>query len=467
MSAIESYSHLTFNQDQSAAAEKLEQFINDPNTQVFILTGHAGTGKTSMISAIIRYLNERKQTAILLASTGRAAKVVGEKTGYHAETVHKHIYQLNTNISDEKNKIQKLTFRLRTNTSQLNTVYIIDESSMISDHPVESVFINFGTGRLLSDLFFYAGNRKIIFLGDPGQLPPVNTQFSPCLNKDYLMNNKEKATCLASLNQIMRFGHNTGIAYNSNALRQSIASGNLSYLEIQQSGFQDITIHYSIEEMVVDYIRSIKSQGIESSLFIAFTNGYTNGINSMVRSILFPKAFTIVKNELLMVVQNNYKFDLTNGEHILVNEVSPKKEQRAGLTFRDISFQFNDTEGYKVMNGKILEDLLYSSKPSLTQEQEFELWRDFQIRTHQKGIRNKDPEFIEVLITDPYLNALRARFGYAVTCHKAQGGEWNHVFLALEKSLFGLPREFQYRWTYTAISRAIKNLHLLDNMCIL
>ncbi len=466
MSAIESYSPLIFSLDQRNAAVTLEQFIDDPSSQVFILTGHAGTGKTSMISAIIRYLNDRKQTAILLASTGRAAKVVGKKTGYHAETVHKHIYQLDTNVSDEINKIQKLVFRLRANTNALNTIYIVDESSMIYDHPVESVFINFGIGRLLSDLFFFTGNRKIIFLGDPAQLPPVNALFSPCLNAHYLGNNKGKQTVLASLHEIMRFGRNTGIAHNSNTLRQTIASDRFSYLRIQQSGFQDITVHYSLEDMVTSYVRSIKSLGIESSLFIGFTNSYTNGINSMVRSILFPKAFTIVKNELLMVVQNNYKFDITNGEHILVNEVSTNKEQRAGLTFRDISFQFNDVEGYKVLNGKIIEDLLYSSKPSLIQEQEFELWKDFKMRTHQKGIHDKDFEFITTLITDPYLNAIRARFGYAVTCHKAQGGEWNHVFLALEKSLFGLPLEFQHRWTYTAVSRAVKNLHILDNRCI-
>ena len=466
MSKIEDFSPFTFNEDQSIAAGLIEQFLDNPVDRVFVLSGHAGTGKTSMITAIIRYLTHKEQTPVLLASTGRAAKVVSEKSGFKAETIHKHIYKMDVDEADDEKKIKKLTFKLRHNIMSENAIYIVDESSMISNHRTSSVFINFGSGKLLSDLFYYTGSRKIIFIGDPAQLPPVNTLFSPCLNGNYLKNELNKTVVFARLNEIMRQKGHSGISYNSNALRMSITKNNLGFMKIKCSGFDDITIHQSNENMSLEYYKAIKSCGIDSTIFLTLSNGLASEINKNVRSYLFPISSSMMKNELLMVVQNNYKFDLTNGEHIHIVEVGETRENRAGLTFREITAQIKDTEGFRIFNAKIIEDLLYTKKPSLNQEQEYHLYKDFMIRTSKKGIRPKDREFLNELITDPYLNAIKARFGYAVNCHKAQGGEWDHVFIALEKSLFMRQREYQYRWAYTAISRAVKRLDFLDNICI-
>jgi len=467
MNRIEPFSPFTFNDDQRRAASLIETFIDDTDTGILILTGHAGTGKTSMISAVIRYLFSLKRGVVLLASTGRAAKVVEEKTGVHAETVHKHIYILDENQTDDENETRRLIFKMKGNFSNMDTVYIVDESSMISDHETSGIFINFGTGRLLSDFLSFAGKHKIIFVGDPLQLPPVNSLFSPCFNVEYL---ESKANCRvvkAELYQNMRHGTtSTGIAFNTGAFRNIIEDGRYNRLRIRCSGFNDTAVCYSLEDMTVDYCRIIRSSGLKAGIFISFTNEAANHINHMVRNMLFVRASSPVQGDLLMVCQNNYCFDLANGEHIQVMELSDRTEIKAGLTFRDAVFRIEDNNKDRFLKAKIIEDLLYTNRPFLTEAQENSLWRDFMIRLSIRKIKQKSPDFITELLSDPYINAIRARFGYAVTCHKAQGGEWDHVYINLERILFVQPPEFQHRWAYTAVTRAVKSLHLLNNYAL-
>jgi len=189
-------------------------------------------------------------------------------------------------------------------------------------------------------------------------------------------------------------------------------------------------------------------------------------VNLRVRQMLFRKYATLHKGELLMVVQNNYLHNIANGEHITVKEISPTTEKRAGLTFRKIKATVSDLNGQRLILAYIIEDLLLNLEPSLGNEHEASLFIDFIFRTKEKGIKQRDPAFLDALLRDPYLNALRVKYGYAVTCHKAQGGEWPHVYVMLEGALFYQDKNYQHRWAYTALSRSSQKLYLLSNNCI-
>lgn len=467
MTNIQSYSPFTFNLEQESAAGKLEDFINQDYNDVFILHGHAGTGKTTLIDALIKYLRARSIPVVLLASTGRAAKIVGEKAGTDASTVHRHIYTLDVEKTDDENKIRRLLFRLNRNDESDNTVYIVDESSMISDHFTQGIFIDFGSGKLLTDLFLYAGSRKVVFSGDPCQLPPVNTAFSPALNKVYLEEKVKKRVAASKLTQVMRHSTASGIYRNATALRQAIEIKEFGWLNINASGYNDLDVFSNIDDMVLSFVGQVKAQGLESALLICHTNAMAADLNRSVRALMYPGKTGIVKGELLMVMQNNYKFNIANGEHMHVTNIASSTEQRAGLSFRAIEGYVNDARGQKVIKGLIIDDLLYAREPSLSAEQEYSLFKDFAIRMSKLKIKPKDHAYLNMMLSDPYLNAIRAKFGYAVTCHKAQGGEWPAVYIILEKSIFNpTAKENQFRWMYTAITRGIQKVYFSENRCI-
>jgi ATP-dependent exoDNAse (exonuclease V) alpha subunit len=466
MNPIEQYSPFHFNKNQRNAANLISAFFDDPNAHAFILHGHAGTGKTTIIQALIAYLRNMEIPVVLLASTGRAAKIVAEKARFSAETVHKHIYIIDKEQLDEEKKIRRLSFKLRENTFPKNAVFIVDECSMISDHNSGSVFIQYGSGRLLADFFIYAANRKVIFSGDPSQLPPVKFPYSPALNAQYLGSEHKKTVKQAGLDETMRFSRNSGIFRITDSLRRKVAANSMDYLRIMASGFDDVEVIFDKEAMIDHYVERIRATGLESQIFITLSNKQANEVNLRVRQMLFRKYATLHKGELLMVVQNNYLHNVANGEHITVEEISPTTEKRAGLTFRKIKATVGDLNGQRLISAFIIEDLLLNLEPSLGNEHEARLFIDFIIRTKEKGIKQRDPAFLDALLRDPYLNALRVKYGYAVTCHKAQGGEWPHVYVMLEGSLFYQDINYQHRWAYTALSRSSKKLYLLSNRCI-
>lgn len=467
MSSISDYIPFNLNNDQQKAVEKLHDFILTDNSEVFILKGHAGTGKTMLLAAIIKYLTEIEIPIVLLASTGRAAKIVSDKALFEADTVHRHIYKLDIEQQDDENKVRKLIFKLKLNFSSKQTVYLVDETSMISDREVKGIFADFGTGRLLTDFFSFTENRKVIFSGDPCQLPPVNSLFSPCLNSSYIETKFNKRVIKCELNEVMRFNENSGISFNTTSIRKSIIEANYSYLDIYVKRYNDLHIYNNLEDMTEMYVNKILSSGVDNSIFLTFSNPMAAKINTLTRNYLFPDKIKLQKNELLLVVKNNYKYNIANGEHIVVTTVSGDSIKKAGLTFLKIDAILKDTNGNRIISGYIIEDLLYATETSLTQEQEYELYVDFIIRMKTQGITTKSDLFLPMLVSDPYLNALRVKYGYAITCHKAQGGEWNDVFMLFESSLFN-PRQKEntYRWAYTAISRGIKNVHFLNNMCL-
>ena len=467
MSCISDFSPFRFNEDQQIAVGLIEDFIEDDAYRVFILKGNAGTGKTTLIEALIKYLKAMDIPVVLLASTGRAAKIVGEKSQYESETVHHHIYTLDVEKNDDENKIRRLIFKLRINPYPLNTVYIVDECSMLSDHATGGVFIDYGSGKLLSDFFFYLGNRKVIFSGDPSQLPPVNTAFSPALSKSYLVEKHHKTVMESALRQVMRYSERSGIYQVVSGLRNQIENKQFGYLSLKVSGYSDFTVFANNDTMVEAFVNQLRRSGIDDSVFLCYTNAMAAELNSAIRSLLHSNKPNLVKGELLMVMQNNYKLDLANGEHLQVVDFNGTTESRAGITFRGITAFVKDVNGQRLVKGLLAEDLLYAREPAFTAQQEYELFKDFAIRMKNRGIKPKDPEYLSEMLTDPFLNAIRAKFGYAVTGHKAQGGEWNHVFILPERSLFNpTARENQFRWMYTAISRAITKVYFLSNYCL-
>lgn len=454
--------------EQQAALDSLHQFILS-DKQIFILKGHAGTGKTTLIKHFIEYLNEKDIPFTLMASTGRAAKVLSHKSGKMVTTVHQGIYKLQVVENDEQNQVRRLSFRLHDNMSPEMMVYIVDESSMLSNEQVKEGFITYGSGRLISDLLLFAEKRKVVFVGDQAQLPPVSSVFSAALTEEYLKERFKIEVSSALLSEVQRYQPETGVFFNTIELRRKIENRQFPYLAVKGRGFSDIFVSPSEQVFVDAYVESVRRRGLDNSIMICFSNARSNDLNTKARLGLFGRrrSQTLLENELLMVIQNNYKYMLFNGDHLQVENYSDQAEYRAGLHFRDVTVSVNDFLGRRLVHVKIIDDLLTMAGNNLHSRQDFGLFRDFAIRMSKEGIRPKDPEFIVRLMDDPYLNALRVKYGYAVTCHKAQGGEWEDVFLLFENCFFiNLDKERQHRWAYTAISRTQERLHLLDNRCI-
>lgn len=345
---------------------------------------------------------------------------------------------------------------------------------MISNHRDDSMDagLKFGSGRLLTDFLQFCNKRKVIFVGDPAQLPPINTLFSPALNEDYLQNNFRRKVTLAFLTQIMRYPKTSGVYFNTTRIRETLEkSQKPKYLTILAKHFSDIEV-LPLDYMLIDkYVDTIKSDGYEGAILVAYTNRTCNHLNELVRKRLFANYQLPQQGDLCIVGKNNYLYGIENGQHIYINSVDDTEERVGLLHFRNLSYYLvtpNGIDRAREYSGKMIMEYLTREKPIITHEEEFELYKRFFATLHPDLKKNKQ-YVIEAFSADPYINALRLRYGYAVTCHKAQGGEWNTLFLILEKSLFGQTKEnpeFLYRWVYTALTRPIKKVVLLDNICI-
>lgn len=459
---------MKLNQDQSLALSRFKKFLTSKD-QVFILKGYAGTGKTSLIKEYVYYLKSKKRQPILMASTGRAARILFEKTGFTAETVHRTIYHIEeTGLSDDES-YRYTRFNLQQSIADIDAVYICDESSMLSNKKIFNKELSFGSGRLLTDLITHIGNRKIVFVGDPAQLPPVNAIFSPALNADFFKNELNIRSQSSSLCQIMRYKSGTGKYDNTVRLRENIEMGRANVNPfIYAKSYNDYHVYTSEEQLISSYTKLIKEFGIDQMCFVANSNSKVFELNENIRKIVFKgRTHKINIGEPLLVMQNNYIYNLYNGDNVEVVSVSEDVEHRAGINFRKVVVQTFDKEGMIRKECLIIDDLLYMNIVNLNSEQETKLYQDFIIRLSKRGITEKSENFNQELKSDLYLNALKVKFGYAMTCHKAQGGEWAHLFLVLEKHLFTvLPKETLHRWLYTALSRASSNVHLAPNYCI-
>jgi hypothetical protein len=375
-------------------------------------------------------------------------------------------------------------FLLQVHEDPNNTIYIIDEASMLSNVYSEGEFFRFGSGYLLKDLIKYINfdnndhNKKVIFIGDNAQLPPVNMNFSPALDGKYLQENCNLVSSEFELTEVVRQKAESGILHNATKLRQSLKANTFNQLDIETS-FNDInkTKH---EELLSKYLEACNNSIDEETIIVAYSNSSVKEYNDFVRNHFFPNQNTITVKDKIILVSNNYNYpqmELLNGDFGIVKEVSTINESRTiklkrknrrnetieinvPLTFRNVIITFTDEEFKKHdIQCKIIENLLYSRHRDLSSDELKALYIDFKIRNEK--LKSGTKEFKDAIRSDVYFNALRIKFGYAVTCHKAQGGEWANTFLNCKTSM-GYFNSSYFRWLYTGITRAKENLYTLD-----
>lgn len=443
---------------QWVAIQKLAVFFGNTDN-IFILKGYAGTGKTTLLKGILDYLDSLKRPSRLMAFTGRAARVMANKTGRNAATIHSAIYELDgqNSVVDEKNK--KLAFKLRQNIDHPETIYFVDEASMISDRYEHSENLLFDDGRFLDHIFRFVGNRKIVFIGDDAQLPPFNSNIIPALTADYLSERYKKATIGTALTEVKRQDEAWGIIRNATDMREKLFSGKIPPLAIDTGIDNDIQVMPNVWIALDRFVSLIKTNGEEHATFISLSNGAAQYLNAQVRNRLHRKPDPELQpGEWLMVIQNNYLTGYNNGQHIRLKSFSDSGETVGNIRLIDAITIDPETGMEKEV--KIVKDLLFRAATSLTGDEEKAFSVDFARRMKKYGIRPGTENFLRYLTTDKRFNALRVKFGYAITCHKAQGGEWNQVFINIEPAFEKLARDGQYRWMYTAITRAAKKLVL-------
>jgi len=488
MTLKETFSKYTLTSGQNELLDELDKFLSDKST-CFLLKGYAGTGKTFMMKGLTDFLTETKRSFKIAAPTGRAAKVISQKTNHKAYTIHKTIYS-SKDLKEFKTKNEdgtetfKFYYELKHNEDPNNTIYIIDEASMLSNVYSEGEFFRFGSGYLLKDLIKYINfdnndhNKKIIFIGDNAQLPPVNMNFSPALDGKYLQENCNLVSSECELTEVVRQKAESGILHNATKLRQSLKANIFNQLDIE-TNFNDInkTKH---EELLSKYLEACDNSIDEETIIVAYSNSSVKEYNDFVRNHFFPNQNTITVKDKIILVSNNYNYpqmELLNGDFGIVQEVSPINESRTiklkrknrrnetieinvPLTFRNVTITFTDEEFKKHdIQCKIIENLLYSRHRDLSSDELKALYIDFKIRNEK--LKSGTKEFKDAIRSDVYFNALRIKFGYAVTCHKAQGGEWTNTFLNCKTSM-GYFNASYFRWLYTGITRAKENLYTLD-----
>lgn len=488
MTLKDAFSKYTLTSGQSSLIDELEKFLSD-QTPCFLLKGYAGTGKTFLMKGLTDFLLQSKRNFVVAAPTGRAAKVISQKTKHKAYTIHKTIYS-NKDLKEFKVKDEdgtetfKFEYELKHNEDPNNTIYIIDEASMLSNVYSEGEFFRFGSGFLLKDLINYINfdnndhNKKVIFIGDNAQLPPVNMNFSPAFDEKYLHENCNLVSSEFELTEVVRQEAESGILHNATKLRQALKANIFNQLDIE-TNFKDInqTKH---EDLLSKYLEACNNTIDEETIIVAYSNSSVKEYNDFVRNHFFPNQNTITVSDKIILVSNNYNYpqmELLNGDFGIVKEVSPTNESRTiklkrknrrnetievnvPLTFRNVTITFTDEDFKKHdIECKIIENLLYSRHRDLSSDELKALYIDFKIRNSK--LKSGTKEFKDALRSDKYFNALRIKFGYAVTCHKAQGGEWTNTFLNCKTSM-GYFNSSYFRWLYTGITRAKKNLFTID-----
>lgn len=471
---------------QLTAFSELEDFSRSGDSRCFILKGYAGTGKTYLINELVRSLAEQKVPFRLMSPTGRAAKVLNMKTGRPAYTIHKSIYNMMT-VSEEKNGESKglirYSFSLADNTDPDNTIYIADEASMISDEASESSMYRFGSGCLLSDMIEYTGitnpskHTKLLLVGDNAQLPPVKSELSPALSEVYLYETYGIKAETAELRDVIRQDGQSGILKMAVSIREGLNKGSYDMMSYEY-GSGDISFIPS-GDFFSRYFSEVASPLDDEAIVVAFTNKKVSDYNRTIRQGLFPGQKSICQGDRILAVANRYgkDFDIFNGDFGTVIEISPEVETLSApvntsagrkavqLGFREAVLRFRDPQNEPHdVRCKIVDDLLYSENPDLTREELSALFVSFKMRN--SNLKAGTDAFRDALRSDPYLNAVRIKFGYAATCHKAQGGEWEKVFVD-----FSVPMpkncEQYFRLAYTAITRSSSRLYCINQPYLL
>ncbi|MBO4663613.1 MAG: AAA family ATPase [Bacteroidaceae bacterium] len=465
---------------QAEVLKLLADFILSPlDDSVFVLKGFAGTGKTSLVSALVKTMEQIKQdSTVLIAPTGRAAKVFSHYSERQAYTVHKRIYRQK---SIDKDSLFELNYNMKS-----NLLFICDEASMISNDSYLASSL-YGTGRLLDDMihFIYGGKGcRLILLGDTAQLPPVGDGESPALQEDVLRGYGLDVTTY-TLTQVVRHADSSGILWNATHLRQLINDEDIFDLpKIRFAGFPDV---YNIpgNELIEALEQCYHHDGEDDTIVITRSNKRAVIYNNGIRNQILWRDSELASGDMLMVAKNNYfwtdtlnqemieearkdgidiknapqtPFDfIANGDTVLVKRVRNEREFY-GFRFADCELMFPDYDDYE-MEVTVLLDTLQAEAPSLTQEQQDKLFNG--VYEDYFDLKTK-PEKLKAMKKDPLFNALQIKYAYAITCHKAQGGQWSNVFIDQGYMTEDMLGPDYFRWLYTAITRATKNVYFVN-----
>lgn len=446
-------------QDQRNALHIFARFMTDRSENTaMILRGSAGTGKTSLAGAIVRAVNRLRIKVSLLAPTGRAAKVFSLNAGLAASTIHRKIYREKAfNGADGQFQLNNNMFR--------DMLFMVDEASMIS---LSQSNTTFGSGRLLDDLVQYVyssgANCRLLLIGDKAQLPPVGEQESPALRADVL-----KAYGLqvyeCDLNEVLRQSQHSGILWNATAIREMITYNTATQLpQIHLKGFADISIVQG-NELIESLASSYSAVGMDETMVITRSNKRANIFNQGIRNTILGREEELTTGDLVMVVKNKYlekdrSTDISfiaNGDHAVVRRVRNIRELY-GFRFADVALEFPDYNNTELDTVVVL-DTLTTEAPALTHEQNDKL---FQSVMEDYADVPRKADRMKQLREDEYFNAMQIKFGYAVTCHKAQGGQWAHIYLDQGYMTDEMLTPDYIHWLYTAFTRATEHLYLVN-----
>lgn len=478
------------NDDQQRCVLALLAFLSDDSQRVFLLKGFAGTGKTFLAAGLTEYLLSQGRMFSLAAPTGRAAKVIAKKTGQSARTIHSLIYDYSdmteqTEDGEDGSATFKMIAKVRQNQDPIDAISIVDEASLISDIYSESEFFRSGSGHLLRDLIAHVGSthsgnaRKIIFIGDPAQLPPVGMPSSPALDADYLRREFGLDAASYELTEIVRQKADSAVIRNVMPLREGVVSARFSSLSFS---FDDDVIRLDKDSVTSLYLKIREGRGPHAPIIVTHSNAEAANFNRAIRTVLFPGRVAVTAGDTVIVAANGFcaTHYVANGEILRIESTESMVERRSVqlrqkignsgvsetidvvLNFRDVMVALPQSDGDDlILKAKILDDFLHGDDASLDSAQQRALYVDF-LKRHKHIDRKKErDEFQLALRSDPYFNALRLRFGYAITCHKAQGGEWSHVIVSCATRQN--PRSSEYfRWLYTAMTRTSSKLYLVD-----
>ena len=454
--------------EQTVAMNRLAIFVNNPAPrQLFLLKGYAGTGKTVIISSLVRTLVSHHRRVVLMAPTGRAAKVFSNTSGFPACTIHKKIYR-------QKSILDAGSFQLDRNLHE-HTLFLVDEASMISNEGLSGSM--FGTGRLLDDLvsYVYSGvDCRLLMMGDQAQLPPVGEHESPGLSAQvmstYGLNVSE--FCLAN---VMRQEQESGILYNATLLRDfTMDSVNMGGFRFKLDGFRDV-VKISGSELIETLSGCYSRDGIDETMVLCRSNKRAIIYNNGIRSQILDREDELNRGDSIMIVKNNYYWTeklladegadsyanfpsfIANGDIAVIRRVRRMRELY-GFRFEDAVLSFPDYDDLE-MDVTLLMDTLHSESPSLTREESDKLFAA--VMEDYADIPDKK-EKMKKLRENPHFNALQIKYAYAVTCHKAQGGQWKNIFIDQGYIPEDGRDEDYYRWLYTALTRATQTVYLVN-----
>lgn len=439
--------------EQGQAMQVFARFMLDRSPQVaMILRGSAGTGKTTLAAAIVRAMLSIQQKMVLMAPTGRAAKVLSLYADHAAYTIHRRIYRQHT-AGDLS------AFTLNTNLHH-DTLFIIDEASMISNSHTGDTF---GSGCLLDDLVTYVSqgdNCRMLLIGDQAQLPPVGDDQSPALSaavlRDYGLMVYE-----ADMSQVLRQSSQSGILWNATMVRMLI--GECMLPKFRVNGFADIVVVPG-DELIESISTSYSRVGIDETVVITRSNKRANIYNEGIRRTVLDREDVLCRGDQLMIVKNNYSISptpsvdyLANGDRCVVQRVRHQHELY-GFNFADVTFQLPDYDDVE-LTATVLLDTLTTEAPALTREQQESLYNNVMADYADVPLK---ADRLKMLKQDSHYNALQVKYGYAVTCHKAQGGQWEHVYIDQGYMTDDMLSTEYLHWLYTALTRATKKVMLVN-----